>query len=73
MQKGRSVAENKYRPAKKENTATDKGDRKRHRDRKNPGMRDKHAAQRAATNAARPKQSWVGGESVAEGGHWERD
>lgn len=31
-----------------------------------------HTKQRKAHNEARPKQRWIGGESVAEGGHWER-
>jgi len=35
-----------------------KADRKPHRERKNPAMRDKQAAARRATNAARPKQHW---------------
>lgn len=45
---------------------------KRARDRKNPRSAEIHAAKRKAENAARPKQRWIGGESVKEGGHWER-
>jgi hypothetical protein len=45
--------------------------KKRAKDRKNPGMRDKYQAERKAKNALRLKQCWVGGESIAKGGHWE--
>ncbi len=45
---------------------------KRARDRKNPRSRDLHNEVRKTRNAARPKQRWVGGETVKEGGHWER-
>jgi len=43
-----------------------------HRKRKNPRSRDVFAKQRKERNQTRPKQRWVGGESVAEGGHWVR-
>lgn len=48
------------------------GKTKNHRERKNPGMRDKFTALRRETNAKRPKQHWVGG-TTQEGGHWERE
>ena len=38
---------------------------KTHREKKNPGMREKYAKERKANNAKRPKQHWVDG-------HWER-
>jgi hypothetical protein len=44
---------------------------KDHRRRKNQGSAEVFRKQRKARNEARPKQRWVGGESVAEGGHWE--
>lgn len=45
---------------------------KEHRDRKNPRSRDAYEKDRRARRDSRPKQRWVGGETVAEGGHWER-
>ena len=46
---------------------------KDHWDRKAPmGRVEQFKKERAKRNAARPKQRWVGGESVKEGGHWER-
>lgn len=45
---------------------------KDHRRRKNQGSAEVFRKQRKARNEARPKQRWVGGESVATGGHWER-
>ena len=45
---------------------------KRARDRKNPRSREIHDQERKARNAARGKQRWIGGETVKEGGHWER-
>lgn len=45
---------------------------KDHRRRKNPGSAELFRKQKKARNEARPKQRWIGGESVAEGGHWER-
>jgi len=45
---------------------------KDHRRRKNQGSAEVFRKQRKARNEARPKQRWVGGDSVAEGGHWER-
>jgi len=47
---------------------SDKG----HRNRKNPGSAEFFQKQRKEQNVARPKQRWVGGESVATGGRWER-
>jgi len=44
---------------------------KSHRDKKNPGMREKYQKERHATNAARPRQRFVG-ESVEAGGYWTR-
>jgi hypothetical protein len=46
---------------------------KDHRRRKNPRSADIFAAERKARNAKRPKQRWVGGESVSEGGYWTRE
>jgi hypothetical protein len=43
-----------------------------HRSRKNPHSAEMYQERRQKKNASRPKQRWVGGESVAEGGHWER-
>jgi hypothetical protein len=48
------------------------GKTRRHRDRKNPRSRELYEAARKKANDARPKQRWVGGDSVATGGHWER-
>ena len=45
---------------------------KDHDVRKDPGSMGFFRKQRKARNEARPKQRWVGGESVATGGHWER-
>ena len=45
---------------------------KNQNDRKNPGSADFFKKQRKEQNAARPKQRWIGGESVKGGGHWER-
>ena len=45
---------------------------KNHNAKKSPGMREKFERERKARNAERPKQRWTGGESVKEGGHWER-
>jgi hypothetical protein len=42
------------------------------RDRKNPRSAEVYAKLKREQNAARGKQMWVGGASVAEGGHWER-
>ena len=46
---------------------------KDHRRRKNPRSAEIFAAERKARNAKRPKQRWIGGESVAEGGYWTRE
>jgi len=46
--------------------------RKDHRNRKSPGSKEFFDKQRFERNSARPKQKWVGGESVKQGGHWER-
>ncbi len=46
---------------------------KDHRRRKNPRSADLYAEQRRAKNSTRPKQRWVGGESVVEGGYWTRE
>ena len=43
-----------------------------HRVKKNPRSADLYQKQREAKNATRGKQIWVGGESIKEGGHWER-
>jgi len=45
---------------------------KDHRRRKNPRSAELYSEARKKVNASRPKQRWIGGESVAEGGHWER-
>jgi len=45
---------------------------KDHRDRKSMGAAEFFRKQRKKQNEARPKQRWVGGESVKQGGHWER-
>lgn len=45
---------------------------KSHHKRKSQGSAEFFRKQRRARNEARLKQRWVGGESVAEGGHWER-
>ena len=41
--------------------------------RKNPRSAEQFAKLRHEQNATRGKQMWVGGDSVATGGHWERD
>lgn len=46
---------------------------KDHRKRKNPRSADVFAEQRHEQNAKRPKQRWVGGDSVAAGGYWTRE
>lgn len=46
---------------------------KDHRRRKNQGSAEFFRKQRKARNEARPKQRWVGGESVKEGGLWTRE
>lgn len=45
---------------------------KRHRDRKSSGSAEVWRKRKKALNAARPKQIWGGGPSVAEGGFWTR-
>lgn len=45
---------------------------KDHFAKKSPGSKEMFDKQRKQRNQARPKQRWVGGESVKEGGHWER-
>ena len=45
---------------------------KDHRARRNMGSAEFFRKQRKETNATRGKQTWVGGETVKEGGHWER-
>ena len=45
---------------------------KDHDARKAPGQREKFEKLRKQQNASRPKQQWVGGESVKEGGYWTR-
>lgn len=47
--------------------------KKPHRDRKSPGSREHFQKLRRARNASRPKQRWIGGESVTEGGCWTRE
>lgn len=49
------------------------GQTKSHRDRKNPRSQDLYNEARKTANAARPKQHWVGGESIIEGGYWVRE
>jgi hypothetical protein len=46
---------------------------KDHRRRRNPRSADIFAAERKARNAKRPKQRWVGGDSVLAGGYWTRE
>jgi hypothetical protein len=53
------MAENKYKQTDTRIKAARKEGAKDHTERKNPGMRDKYAAQRKETNAARGKQVWV--------------
>ena len=48
------------------------GKSKDHRHRKNPRSAELHAEERKKRNALRPRQCWVGGETIKEGGHWER-
>ena len=45
---------------------------KDHRARRNMGSAEFYRKQRKERNAARDKQSWVGGDTIKEGGHWER-
>ena len=45
---------------------------KDHRSKKSMGAAEVFRKKRREQNATRPKQRWVGGESVKEGGHWER-
>jgi hypothetical protein len=45
---------------------------KDHRARRNMGSAEFYRKQRKDRNAARGKQAWVGGETIKEGGHWER-
>jgi hypothetical protein len=45
---------------------------KDHRSRKSMGAAEVFKKKRKERNQARPKQYWVGGESVEQGGHWER-
>jgi hypothetical protein len=45
---------------------------KDHRARRNMGSAEFYRKQRKERNAARGKQVWVGGETIKEGGHWER-
>ncbi len=45
---------------------------KSHHKRKSLGGAEFFRKQKRARNETRPKQRWVGGESIAEGGHWER-
>lgn len=71
------MAENKYKKSETRarvaavDAATTKS--KDHRHRKNPRSAEIAAEQRHERNMARPAQRWVGGESVAEGGHWSRE
>lgn len=44
-----------------------------HHKRKSQGGAEMWRKQKRARNEARPKQRWVGGESVVEGGHWTRE
>ena len=46
---------------------------KDHRKRKNSHSAEVFAQKRHEQNAKRPKQHWVGGESVAAGGYWTRE
>lgn len=46
---------------------------KDHQAKKSPGSAEMFDKQRKELNAARPKQRWVGGESVKQGGYWTRD
>lgn len=46
--------------------------KKRSSDRKSPGAKEFFDKQRFERNSARPKQRWVGGESVKQGGYWDR-
>jgi hypothetical protein len=48
-------------------------DKKQHRHRKNPRSHELYKAENHAQNEKRPKQRWVGGNSVAEGGYWTRE
>lgn len=48
-------------------------EKKRHRDRKNPHARDLFNRENQGQNSRRPKQRWVGGDSVATGGYWTRE
>lgn len=52
--------------------ASKKKNEKDHRQRKNGRSAELYAEYKRARNEKRPKQRWVGGESVAEGGHWTR-
>lgn len=47
--------------------------KKQHRHRKNPRSAELWRERKQAMNQARPKQRWVGGESVVEGGYWTRE
>jgi hypothetical protein len=47
--------------------------KKRHDLRKNPASREFFEKQRHEQNMKRPKQQFVGGETVAEGGYWKRE
>ena len=48
-------------------------DKKQHRHRKNPHSHDLYKEANRAQNEKRPKQRWVGGDSVETGGHWTRE
>lgn len=47
--------------------------KKSHRHRKNPRSYELYREENKRQNDVRPKQRWVGGESVAEGGYWTRE
>jgi len=47
--------------------------KKRHDLRKNPASREYFDKLRHEANMARPKQQFVGGGTVAEGGYWKRE
>ena len=50
-----------------------KKDKKQHRNRKNGRGNDLYKEENRTQNEKRPKQRWVGGDSVLEGGHWIRE
>jgi hypothetical protein len=52
--------------------ASKKKNEKDHRARRDMGSAEFFRKQRKERNAARGKQTWVGGETTKEGGRWER-